>query len=949
MVSGNSIDFGLSDCGGAATPSSITLQDSGGAPLTWSAALTGDPAFVLTAPSSPSGTLNPGDMVTLTVTATVPSSAIAAAILMGSLAITTNDAQNATITIPVTATAQGATLTLSPTTASFGVQPVGTTTPDTPITLTNTGNAMAMVDLAQPGDSQFAIDWTGSPAGVSLAPSASVPGLVGRFTPMVITPSNTMAAITVTGAVCGANSVTAIPLTGQGTNGVITLSSMDLFFGAGGMVDCGTTGSALALTLGNAGNATYNWNAALGKGASSPFTIDSPGPAVSSGNVLRGGSHSITVTPKAIPDFTQSPPTATDAFSDTLEITTDIAGDAPHFVHLHMTAHGAVLAFLPTQFDFGNVPIDTTSTAPFDVVNTGSGDATVTLSSDGNAFAAAPADMSTPPTLVSAGGFTLFDASFAPGASTATQTANISLMVQTTDVLCAPLPGDTTNNGPPVLALQGTGTSSSVAFKPAALSFGNVSCNTTAAAQTLTFTNAGNADYTLMTETLGKGTSSPYGITLNPASGLVSAAVCTNPTGATTCSTACMMAGGCSQSACGSICKVTPGSLVITVTPTRIPAVSAVTNNLYGDTLTVTTNATGDNPHNIPLNMTASGSIFTISTNSLDFGSVVVGSTGNSSFSVDNQGNADGTLTFSPTNGVFLMPGCSQSTSCPAALTVSANSAANPTATYTPTATGGASDTATIAASGSTVLCQPLPFTTMSLSGSGTNANVVQLSSSSVTFGSGGLVDCGTAATAKVVNITSTASATLNMTYTLAGGSNSPYMVSGDATIAAGGMGMVTITPKTIPIANTTSVAADGFADTLTITAMNATVNESHDVALHETAQGAILSFNPTSLGMATSFGSLCAKDSKGFTVDNAGNINAAYTLSLTSGAANFTVSPAAGSVGGSNGSANESVTFSPSSCPLGHTVDSGSIGVATSAVICHPLPSDLGLTGTIN
>jgi hypothetical protein len=61
---------------------------------------------------------------------------------------------------------------------------------------------------------------------------------------------------------------------------------------------------------------------------------------------LPSGQTIINVQPNAV----QRPAnTANDAFADTLVITTQTAGDAPHNIGLHETAQGAVLAYSPQQ------------------------------------------------------------------------------------------------------------------------------------------------------------------------------------------------------------------------------------------------------------------------------------------------------------------------------------------------------------------------------------------------------------------------------------------------------------------------------------------------------------------------------------------------------------------------------------------------------------------------
>jgi hypothetical protein len=242
-------------------------------------------------------------------------------------------------------------------------------------------------------------------------------------------------------------------------------------------------------------------------------------------------------------------------------------------------------------------------------------------------------------------------------------------------------------------------------------------------------------------------------------------------------------------------------------------------------------------------------------------------------------------------------------------------------------------DTANLTVGAGTVLCAPLPFTTMSLNGSGTTGNVMAISAASLAFGSGGLVPCGTTAAAKTVTVTNNSSQALAMTYTLGLGASSPYMVSGPATIAPSMMGTVTITPKAIPA--TSSTTPDGYADSLNIQGAGGPVNEGHAVALHMTAQGAILSFNPTSVTSPTT---------NGFTVNNTGNLAAMYTLTVGGAqAGDWSVNPSAATVNGGS-SVSETLTYNRAVLPLG--AHSGQISLASTTGRCAPLPAPLVLTG---
>jgi len=147
---------------------------------------------------------------------------------------------------------------------------------------------------------------------------------------------------------------------------------------------------------------------------------------------------------------------------------------------------------------------------------------------------------------------------------------------------------------------------------------------------------------------------------------------------------------------------------------------------------------------------------------------------------------------------------------------------------------------------------------------------------------------------------------------------------------------MVTVTPKAIPA--TSSTAADLYADTVTFQTTPA--HESPYVAsLHMTAQGVILSFNPTTLD----FGKVKANNgsrTKAYAVVNDGNVAAPITLTKTGGQFSLDKNTATASAG-SNAALNASFT------PVNTGMASGTVSVSTTAKLCGPLPAAMTLTGT--
>jgi hypothetical protein len=150
-------------------------------------------------------------------------------------------------------------------------------------------------------------------------------------------------------------------------------------------------------------------------------------------------------------------------------------------------------------------------------------------------------------------------------------------------------------------------------------------------------------------------------------------------------------------------------------------------------------------------------------------------------------------------------------------------------------------------------------------------------------------------------------------------------------------MGTVTVTPKAIPAVSSTT--ADAFGDTLTISASGGPINETHTVALHETAQGAVLTLNPSSLAFT-------GNGSKNFTVNNAGNLPANYTLALSGDdPGRFSVSPTSGTANGGS-SVTETVTYARPGLYLGGTF-TANVTFSSSVGLCAPLPGSIPLSGS--
>jgi hypothetical protein len=453
------------------------------------------------------------------------------------------------------------------------------------------------------------------------------------------------------------------------------------------------------------------------------------------------------------------------------------------------------------------------------------------------------------------------------------------MTVATGDVLCAPLP--------PPLALAGIGTNGSVAYSPASLAFGNTPCGQTAAAQDITFTNAGNQDYTI-TPTLGMGTTSPYTLTMNPPTGVVAH---------------------------------DGGTLTLTVTPAAIPGTSAVPGN-YNDILTVATTVSGDEPHQIQLTQNAYGVILGLSTTTLAFPDTTINQQRAFSLALTNSGNA-------PAPVSFTVSGSPVFTFDPMFMALPGTS--TPNAYFLPTSTTTYSATAMMNVAAGTPICQPLPGM-LTLSGTGIPGSTVTVTPDPLNFGR---VNCGSTAAPQTVTIQNLGGTALNWTARLANTNGANFTLSpASGSIPANMSGTFQVVPNAIAVGGSTTTAPNGFGDTLTVETDRGG-DSPHIVSILESAQGAILSFNPSTV-TANRLGTTSAN----FRVENAGNVSAPVTLTLmnTMGTPSLAVSPRTGN--SAIGSPFNS-TVTNSGGLLGGN-GRAAVSVTTTAPICQPLPAAL-------
>jgi hypothetical protein len=562
-----------------------------------------------------------------------------------------------------------------------------------------------------------------------------------------------------------------------------------------------------------------------------------------------------------------------------------------HDVALTETAQGAVLALDTATIAFGDVNVSQSKTSPFNVTNTGNLPATVTASVSGSGFGVSPA---TATTLTVGGSPLAGTATFTPGA-TGAQSGSVTFATAATDVLCsAPI-------GP--IALSGNGINGSLGVSTSALDFKQVPCGQAAAAQTFTIANTGTASFT-WSASLGKGASSPY--TVSPSSGTLA-----------------------------------PGATptTITVTPAKIPFPSALTANLYGDTLTITPSGiSGGSPQTVALTETAAGAVVTVSPSPLPAfpGTQEGQASAAATLTITNTGTLPVTIT--PTiggtgQGSFLL-------ATPGAKTLAINGGSySPGPTFKPQATGTLNAQVSLAAGANDVLCQPLPAA-VAMTGTGTNGSIT-LGASSLAIAA---QPCGaTAGLTQSLKLTNNGTASLTWNAAILG--NTGFSVAPTTGQLAAGGGNVTIT-VTGPTFATTRGNVTPVTDTLRITT-TAFGDVNHDVSLSSTPSGAILSWGNalTSLpfgGVQATPGGTKPK-SLGFSVVNGGNLPATVSFGLT-GNGQFTFGPQNTAVAG-GGTLNATATFDPTTS--GAQSGTMTLGVAGGTTLCGALPAGVSLSGT--
>ena len=466
-LSPSSVSFGSVALGARSAAKSLTLTNSGTAPLAVSGvavtgANAGDFAETNNCPVPPA---------TLAVSATCTLSVTFSPTASGSRAATvqiTDNAADSPQSAPLSGTGVGLApaVSLAPASLSFGSQQVGSTSSAQSITLTNSGNAaLAISSIAVSGSNAGDFAQTNTcPASLAAGASCSIavtfaPTATGARTASVQVTDN------------AGDSPESVSLSGSGSTPAASLSPSSVSFGS---VLLGNTSPAQSVTLTNSGSAPLSISGIAVTGANAGDFAETDNCPVPPATLGASATCTLSLT------FS---PTASGSRAAAVQIT-DNAADSPQRVQLGGTglAPAPAVGLSPSSLAFGSQLTGTTSAAK-SVTLTNPGSAPLAISGIAvmgtNAGDFAETD-NCPSTLPVSGTCTL-SVTFSPAAS-----GSRAASVQITDGA-----GDS----PQSVTLGGTGAdpAPAVSLAPASVTFGSQLVGNSSTAQSVTVTNSGTA------------------------------------------------------------------------------------------------------------------------------------------------------------------------------------------------------------------------------------------------------------------------------------------------------------------------------------------------------------------------------------------------------------------------------------------------------------------------
>ena len=835
-----------------------------------------------------------------------------------------DDATGSPQSIALSGTGTIAAATVSPSTLSFGNQPVGSGSAAQVITLNNSGDAaLDVTGISLSGANASDFTQTNN-CGTSVAAGANC-AISVTFTPTVS--GSRTASLTV--ADSAANSPQSVTVSGIGTTSAASVSPTSLAFGN---QPVSSASPAQAFTLTNSGNTalTLSGIAISGANASDFSQTNNCGSSVAA-----GANCAVSVTFK---------PAATGVRSATVTLT-DNAASSPQTVALSGTGTASAVSISPSSVAFGNQTVGTTSTGQtVTLANTGSADLSITSIAVSGSNASNFAQTNNCGSTVAASANCTISVTFTPS-RTGSRSASITIT-------------DGAAGSPHTVALSGTGTTTVASVSPTSISYGSYSVGSSSSARTVTLRNTGTAtmnvssiavtgtnatDFTQTNgcgSTLAAGSSCTISVTFAPISAgtrNASITIADDATGSpqtvavtgrgtapvVSLSTSTLVFGNQSVGAASAAQTVTltnSGNASLNVTSIAASGANAsdfVQSSSCGSSLgagssctisvtfrpttsgdraaivSIADSATGS-PHTVSLSGTGTTSLAGVSPSSLSFGSLSVGTASAAqSVTLSNTGNAALTVSSIAVSGTN--PGdFTQTNNCGSSVAAGANCVIN--VTFKPAAAGGRNASISIT---DNAIGSPQA---VSLSGNGT-APATNISPASITFGS---LAVGTPSTAQSVTLSNTGNAPLNITSVSIAGSNAGDFTQSNncgSSVAAGSSCAISITFT--PLASGSRTASLAIAD-------NA-MGSPQAVSLSGTGASSAASVSPSSVP----FGSVPVGTSStplSVTLTNTGNAALTITSISFSGSnsSDFTQSNNCGASVAAGAGCTISVTFAP-------------------------------------
>lgn len=550
-------------------------------------------------------------------------------------------------------------------------------------------------------------------------------------------------------------------------------------------------------------------------------------------------------------------PQSIDTTTGTFSIESD-AANSPLHVSLNGKGIHAGLAVSPSSLSFGNALVGQSSTQTVQLKNTEKSSVTLNLATmTGNTFSMSGLSL---PATIAAGQSVSFAVQFAP-----TTTGKAAGSVTFTDSAA---------NSPQTLTFTGTGvtTLASLNATPTPVAFGNVKVGS-AAKQVVTLTNAGN-----VTETITQVSPSGSGYSVTGIAVPLSL-----PAGNNT-------------------------SFTVQFAPTA-------TGTATGSVSVSATSSASDPSVSVGLSGTGAQAALSPNPLSVNFGSVLVGSSGTVPVTLTNSGNMSTTVSAATVSGAgFSVSGLSMP------LTIGAGQSASFTGKFAPSATGNANGTLSITSDA------PGSPTTMALSGSGVQAQIAA-TPSSVSFVN---VATGTS-NSQPITISNPGSASLTISqFSISGSGFSTTGLSVPLTIQAG---------KSSSFNAVFAPAVAGSVSGSISLASNAP-NSLYMISLAGNGATATASLTPSN--SSVSFGSVNdgTTASQSITLTNTGNSNVTISGVTVAGTGFSTPGVSSGLTLMPNQTATLSISFDPSS--------PGTVtGTATVASNATNSPLSITLSGT--